>query len=65
MNNEAGLGGKPYGLFLSHGGGGAARPVMEKLFERMGSQVGKTVESTGRPNAEVLDQCRALGRQLA
>jgi multimeric flavodoxin WrbA len=65
MNDESGLGGKPYGLFLSHGGGGAARPVMEKLFERMGSQVGKTVESTGRPNAEVLDQCRALGRQLA
>ena len=64
-SNRQGLEGKPYGLFYSHGGGGAARRPLEELFGRMGSQVGQTVESRGRPNDAVLAACRELGRQLA
>ena len=64
-SNHQGLEGKPYGLFYSHGGGGAVRDPLEKLFSRMGSQVGETIESRGRPNDAVLEACRDLGRQLA
>jgi flavorubredoxin len=64
-SNRQGLENKPYGLFYSHGGGGAVRGPIEELFSRMGSKVGKTIESRGRPNAAVLEACRELGRQLA
>jgi multimeric flavodoxin WrbA len=63
--NRQGLEDKPYGLFYSHGGGGRVRDPLEQLFSRMGSQVGQTIESYGRPNSAVLEACRALGRQLA
>jgi NAD(P)H dehydrogenase (quinone) len=56
---------KPYGLFYSHGGGGRVRGPLEELFGRMGTKVGQTIESRGRPNDAVLDACRELGRQLA
>ena len=64
-SNRRGLENKPYGLFYSHGGGGAVRGPPEELFSRMGSQVGETIESYGRPGAAVLDACRGLGRRLA
>lgn len=64
-SNRQGLTNKPYGLFYSHGGGGAVRGPFEKLFSRMGAQVGETIESYGRPNDTVLEECRELGRQLA
>ena len=64
-SNRQGLEDKPYGLFYSHGGGGAVRGPLEELFGRTGSQVGETVESRGRPNDAVLEACRDLGRQLA
>jgi flavorubredoxin len=64
-SNSQGLKGKPYGLFYSHGGGGRARGPLEELFGRMGTQVGETVASRGRPNDAVLEACRELGRQLA
>lgn len=64
-SDSRGLKGKPYGLFLSHGGGGRARGPLEDLFSRMGTQVGETVTSRGRPNDAVLEACRELGRQLA
>ncbi len=64
-SNRRGLKDKPYGLFYSHGGGGAVRGPLEKLFSRMGSQVGETIESYGRPDDAVLDACRGLGRRLA
>ncbi|MBN1978053.1 MAG: NAD(P)H-dependent oxidoreductase [Anaerolineae bacterium] len=64
-SNSQGLKDKPYGLFLSHGGGGRARRPLEELFGRMGTQVGGTVTSRGRPNDAVLEACRELGRQLA
>jgi flavorubredoxin len=63
--NRQGLDNKPYGLFYSHGGGGRVRGPLQELFGRMGSQVGETVESYGRPNDTVLNACRQLGRQLA
>jgi flavorubredoxin len=64
-SDSRGLKGKPYGLFLSHGGGGRARGPLEELFRRMGTQVGQTVTSRGRPNDAVLEACRELGRRLA
>jgi multimeric flavodoxin WrbA len=65
QKNPKGLDGKPYALFYSHGGGGAVRGVFEKLFASMGSKVGETVESAGRPGKTVLTACRQLGEQLA
>jgi len=62
--NPDGLTGKTFVLFYSHGGGGAVKGPLEKLFKRMGRQVGETVESQGYPNEQVLGACRALGRQL-
>ena len=56
---------KPYGLFYSHGGGGRARGPLENLFGRMGSQVGETIESYGRPDDGTLQACRELGQRLA
>lgn len=64
-SNRRGLEDKPYGLFYSHGGGGRARGPFEDLFSRMGSQVGETIESYGRPNDGVLEACRELGWRLA
>ena len=56
---------KPYGLFYSHGGGGAVKEVLPELFGRMGSRVVETIASRGAPSAAVLEECRQLGRQLA
>jgi flavorubredoxin len=64
-SNSQGLKNKPYGLFLSHGGGGRARGPLEELFGRMGTKVGETVASRGRPNDAMLEACRELGQQLA
>ncbi len=64
-SDATGLTDKPYALFLSHGGGGAASAPFEKLFARMGTQVGALVESRGAPTAKVLAACRELGKQLA
>ena len=64
-SNRRGLEDKPYGLFYSHGGGGQVRRPLEELFRRMGSQVGQTIASYGRPDKAVLEACRELGRQLA
>jgi multimeric flavodoxin WrbA len=64
-SNRQGLEDKPYGLFYSHGGGGAVHGPLEDLFSRTGSKIGETIESYGRPNNIVLEACRELGRQLA
>ena len=60
-----GLKGKPYALFCSHGSGGRVRDVMPRLFTRIGTQVGELVASLRQPSPEVLDRCRALGKELA
>ncbi len=59
-----GLKGKPYALFYSHGGGGRVRDSMS-IFKRVGTRVGEPVGSYGKPNKEVLERCRALGKELA
>jgi len=61
----AGLTGKLYGLFYSHGGGGAVRGPMMKLFQGVGTLAGDVVESRGKPDQQVLDACLALGKRLA
>jgi flavorubredoxin len=60
-----GLKGKPYVLFCSHGGGGMAKDVMKRIFTRIGTQVGELIGCTGGPDEQVLERCRALGRELA
>ena len=64
-NGLAGLKGKPYVLFYSHGGGGRVRDIMPRIFRRIGTLVGEMAESKGRPDARVLEKCRALGGELA
>jgi NAD(P)H dehydrogenase (quinone) len=65
QKDPKGLENKPCALFYSHGGGGHVKEPLEKLFGRMGEQVGETVESKGRPGDEELEKCRELGRLLA
>jgi flavorubredoxin len=59
-----GLKGKPYALFYTHGGGGRVRDNLS-IFRRVGTLVGNPVESYGKPTSEVLEKCKALGKQLA
>jgi len=59
------LKGKPYALFYSHGGGGRVKEAMMSLFKRVGTLVGEPVGSHGKPSPQVLEKCRALGRELA
>jgi flavorubredoxin len=60
-----GLKGKPYVLFCSHGGGGRVKDVMLNIFKRIGSMVAEPVASRGKPGSEVLEECKALGKELA
>jgi len=60
-----GLADKPYALFYSHGGGGAVKGPLEKLFARIGTKIGETVESRGSPDQKTLNACRDLGKRLA
>ncbi|MCJ7731792.1 hypothetical protein MUP51_05695, partial [Candidatus Bathyarchaeota archaeon] len=64
QRNQPGYKGKPYGLFLSHGGGGRAKDTLS-VFSHLGTQIGQTVTSSGSPGEAVLRQCRALGTELA
>jgi len=63
--DDTGLVDKPVGLFLSHGGGGAAKEPFEKLFGRLGTVICGTVESLREPSTGILEKCRELGRRLA
>jgi NAD(P)H dehydrogenase (quinone) len=62
--NKPGYKGKPYVLFLSHGGGGRAKESLS-IFRHLGNHVGQTVISNGSPSKEVLKQCKELGTMLA
>ena len=62
--NKPGFKGKPYVLFMSHGGGGRAKESMG-LFHHLGTQVGDIVISSGSPSEVALRQCRELGELLA
>ena len=58
-----GLKGKPYALFYSHGGGGRVKDAMQ-IFRRVGTLIGEPVGSRGRPDSQVLEMCKALGKEL-
>ena len=60
-----GLKNKPYVLFYSHGGGGRVKDVMLRIFGRVGTVIGEPVGSRGRPDPQVLEKCKALGKELA
>ncbi len=60
-----GLKDKPYVLFYSHGGGGRVIDTMQRIFQRIGTLIGEPVGSRGKPDTEVLEQCKALGEKLA
>ncbi|MFC2035314.1 flavodoxin family protein [Chloroflexota bacterium] len=61
----AGLREKPYVLFYSHGGGGRVKDAMLRIFRRIGTLIGEPVGSRGRPDQQVLEECKALGKELA
>ena len=63
--NLKGLRDKPFVLFYSHGGGGRVRDIMLRIFDRIGTLVGQPVGSTGKPDQQVLQRCKALGRELS
>jgi flavorubredoxin len=56
--------GLPIALFLTHGGGGAARAPFEGLCQHVGPQVADTVMIKGHPGDEAAQACRALALQL-
>jgi len=60
-----GLRAKPYVLFYSHGGGGRVKDVMGNIFRRIGTLIGEPVGSRGKPDEQILQACKALGRELA
>jgi NAD(P)H dehydrogenase (quinone) len=62
--NQPGNKGKPFALFLSHGGGGRAQESLT-IFRYLGTQVGEIIISEGPPNEAVLQQCIELGAELA
>ncbi len=59
-----GLKEKPYALFYSHGGG-RVKDAMLDIFKRVGKQIGELVGSRGRPDPQVLEKCKAFGKELA
>lgn len=61
--NEPGYQARPYIVFFTHGGGGRGKEALS-LFDRLGTQVGKTVECQGAPNARFIKECHALGVEL-
>ena len=64
-NGLEGLREKPYALFYSHGGGGRVKDAMERIFRRIGTLIGEPLGSRGRPDEQVLERCKALGKELA
>ena len=60
-----GLREKPYALFYSHGGGGRVKDAMQQIFSRVGTLIGKPVGSRGRPDQQILERCKVLGKELA
>ncbi len=65
VRNNKGMANKPYALFYNHGGGGAVKGSMEGLIKYLGTQVGKSVGTEGKPDAKTLEACRELGKKLA
>ena len=38
---------------------------MQRIFRRVGTLVGEPVGSRGKPDAQTVDNCKALGKKLA
>jgi flavorubredoxin len=55
---------KHFILFYSHGGGGKVKDIMPRIFSRIGTLVGEPVGSMGRPDQQILERCKASGREL-
>ena len=55
---------KPYVLFYTYGGGGRVKDAMVKLFSRVGTLVGEPVGFSGKPDEQILEKCRVLGKEL-
>jgi len=60
-----GLKEKPYVLFYSHGGGGRVIDTMQRIFQRIGTLIGEPVGSKGKPDSQIIEKCKALGKELA
>jgi flavorubredoxin len=57
---------KPCGVFITHGGGGAASTSVEKICRSFRfKQVGQTVSVKGRPDEAAEEKLRELGAALA
>ena len=54
----------PIALFVTHGGGGAARGPFETLFRRIGPQSAETAMVKGKPEGEQVEALRKLGGEL-
>jgi len=63
--NMSGLKDKPFALFYTHGGGGKVKDVMPRIFKRVGRQIGEPVGCNGKPDHQILRECKALGLELA
>ncbi len=61
--NEPGYQQRPYVVFFTHGGEGKGKKALS-LFNRLGTQVGITVECQGTPNLQTLKECKTLGAEL-
>ena len=59
-----GLRDKPYVLFYSHCGGGV-KDAMQNIFKRVGTLISEPVDCRGRPDQQVLERCKVLGKELA
>jgi len=59
-----GLREKPYALFYSHGGGGRVKDALQ-IFRRVGTLIGEPVGSKGKPDQQIMEKCKALGKELA
>jgi len=64
-NHLEGLKPKPYALFYTHGGGGRVKDVITGICKRIGTLVGEPVGSKGKPDAQIIEKCKALGKELA
>jgi flavorubredoxin len=41
------------------------KDAMVKLFSRVGTLVGEPVGFSGKPDEQILERCRSLGKELA
>ncbi len=57
--------GIPIAMFLTHGGGGAAKKPFGELFRRIGPPIDEVLAIKGKPQGGDVQKCREMGRKLA